>query len=478
MTRVEDKEIEIRNLAKVYSTHPDLFKLHTFVEDAELLEPLGIRIPYKDVLPQGFLKFTPSDFIVEEVDEKGEVCTIERRNLASEADLPEAQSYFATLVKCGIQTEEAIRDLAELLDCPKENIRYAGIKDKDAITAQRISIKGVSPEKIRSASSAHFFLKDVTAGVGVMDRGKLTGNRFTIFMRLPAPLEKTEKKDIFMQAVERVTHGEVYNFYYLQRFGTPRLSNFRWAYSIIKGDYGKAVKQYLTESSPNELPYVQFLRNEVLARWGSWRECIEYFEPFPVLFDCELRILRHLLNHEGDYVGALQQIPEQIMLWVYAVSSWLFNEKLSIYAQVGGPLPKELPLFLSFDRKDLEPYRNILEDNHMYPPPFRNLKPFPAIRLMHRTVDTKVDAKMHSVKITNEGVALSFTLDKGQYATTFLAHLFVLLSGKPPEEIPDIVVDTKSLLGEGSSESAIEFFKEVLHTKRDNIFEKLIGEEN
>jgi hypothetical protein len=70
-------------------------------------------------------------------------------------------------------------------------------------------------------------------------------------------------------------------------------------------------------------------------------------------------------------------------------------------------------------------------------------------------------------------VILNFALPKAAYATTFLAHLFNLVSGSPPKNISPFPLDTKATLGKGSLEEVLNRFKEVIHPKTENILEKL-----
>jgi len=468
--RADIKRAEMKVLAKAYERNPELFAQRTFVEDADTLSEFGIHIPNKETCPVALLKLWPEDFIVEEVS-GGKACDV-----TSEPSEPkgEGPTVYATLIKCGISTIEAVDDIAAKLGLRVENIGYAGIKDKDALTAQRISIRGVSVEQAAALSGSHFILADIELGQGAVAKGGLTGNRFTIYMRPEASFFTPENLTVFDKKVEAVERFGFYNFYYLQRFGTPRLHNFAWALMILKAEYEQAVHDILTFEGERELPYFINVRRELGKVWGRWDEMLKLLEPLPIVFRNELRIVRHLAAHPGDYRGALQAIPEQVTLWMYALSSLLFNQCISNYLLKGKEPPDELPLIMSRERRDHEPYRDMLEGLGVYPLSFEALKPFPQVQLKNRMTPTRDKAVVRKAEVVDDGVVLQFELGKGQYATTFLAHLFTLTAGALPQDISRARIDTKAHIGEASLARVLERFAPVIQPKRENLFEQML----
>ena len=170
--RQTNKNQEHEILAREALAHPELFERRTYLEDASLLHEFGISIPGKESFASGYLKLWPGDLIVEEVSPEGEIATVTRENiLTPETELSYAPTIYATLVKCGISTIEAIDDMVAQLGCERTAIGYAGIKDRDALTAQRISFRKVTPQKLKALTSPYFFLKDVTEGKGAVATG-------------------------------------------------------------------------------------------------------------------------------------------------------------------------------------------------------------------------------------------------------------------------------------------------------------------
>ncbi len=464
MERTEQSQLEKLNLQAAHKLDPTLFPKLSHLEDSDYLRNFGIFIPGKEELPQGFLRLYASDFIVEEIDSTGQVLTIERpTELTSPPSRdPSNESHralFATLVKCNISTHEVVREMAAKLDCPVENIRYAGLKDKHAITAQTISFHNISTEKIASLPpSAHYFLKDWRWDKGSMDRGGLKGNRFTLFIRTPQPVQSQN----FLDLEKQLSKQGFYNFYYLQRFGVPRLINFQWGFEILRGHYQECVTSFLTESNERELPFFSQLREKIRGLIPDWSAIRKLLEPYPLIMHNEIRLIEALQANNGDYLKALVAMPDQTMLWVYAFASLLFNEQLTRLIQTNKQIPEFLPLLLSPDPQDLASYRELLSVVGGWPLDFKNLRPFKHIYIQKRKIQTKEKISIEQSSFSPEGVCLRFSLNKGEYATTFLAHLFNIISGAPPAELSSATeIDTAALMGNNSNHGTLDYFRPV-----------------
>lgn len=474
--RLHTKQEEAAYLAHEYQKNPHLFEHKTFVDDAAMLSEFGIHIPGKEDFVAGALKLWPEDFIVEEVSKEGEVASVASpKDRVRKGGTP-TKVLNATLIKCNISTLEAISDIARVLSISLEDIGYAGMKDKDAITAQRISLRGVSIEKAQAIESPFFFLTDFEYGKGVIQRGALQGNRFTILVRTGVPLSEAAHGSVVARALNSVAEGGFYNFFYLQRFSMPRLRNYQWAYDMLRGNYEQAVLDILTVSTEREMPFFQNVRADIKKSWGKWQEVQDILAPFPLFFVHEQKIVAHLAAHPADFAGALQTIPEQITIWFNALGSLFFNKKIAECVVQGQQPPADLPFFLSVQVKDQSVYKDMLSRYGLWPIPFANLAPFPFIKTKggHAT-PTKSFAKILKGEIVDQGLLLQFELGKGQYATTFLSHIFNLLSGPLPTGVRTERVDTRGLLGEAGLATILQQFESVIQQPDENDFTKLVA---
>jgi len=462
MNILEEKKIENENFKEAIRRWPRFFESQTFIDDQKTLEKHGISIPQKKGLPLGYLKLWPQDFIVEEVTGQGQIETVfPEKFLSTKKNFDrENPIIYATLVKCGLSTIEATEELTKRLDLGPKSIKYAGIKDKHAITSQRISIKNGDVEELYQISSPNFFLKNVFSGEREVYLGDLIGNQFTILIRTGSDFKEKE----FQKRSKEVEKNGFFNFFYLQRFGVPRLTNPYCGLQVLKGDYEKAIFTAICRPGERELIYFQSLRKEVEKLWGKWEEIEGVLEFFPLTFQNERMLIDYLIRNPNDFVGALNQIPRVVQLWLTSFAALLFNKSLSSYIKKGEKPPETLPLVLSSDEKTWALYRESLNQVGIFSTTYtlKNLKPFPFIVLKKREQKTIEKVKILSQKVIPEGVILNFALPKGCYATTFLSHLFNLVSGNLPKKFSNLPIDTKANLNQPSLEEILNKFSDVV----------------
>lgn len=470
MDRSQAKEEELKFLSQEYKKNPELFSRETFIDSPEFLETIGISLKEYENLPKGYFKLWPYDFIVEEISKDGTVETVNSDDFfhTKKPYSKDDPTAYATLVKCKFSTFEAANQLSDILDIDKKKTQFAGIKDTDALTAQQMSFRGINIEKLQAISSPHFFLKNVYSSNGALEVGSLKGNKFTILIRTSESFDKEE----FNSKIEKIRKNGFYNFFYSQRFGSPRFVNWFWGLLILRGGYRNAVLSFLCTEGQREIQYFKNLRSEIKSHIDDWDKILELIQPFPLVLSNEIKIIKYLQKNPKDFVGALKQLPEQIQMWVFAYGSLLFNRKLSEYIENKLPIPEKLPLILSKDQDDWIPYYNFLKEDQISSMPLKNLQPFSDIQWKKREIKTTEQVDIHKVAFVPEGIILSFSLSKGCYATTFLSHLFQLSTGLPPKNISEKIIDTKEILGDGSLKDLMEKFKDITFSKSEDYFDK------
>ncbi len=423
---------------------PEWFQYDEKLNPRRILEHIGITALPADRV-RGYYRLYLQDFIVEEVALDGTVRTVIPEAPAPPSDATDQRTLFFDLIKVGVFTLEAIQRLCETLQLEPKRVGHAGIKDAVAVTSQRISLRNVKYEELTSHSIPGLYLKNFSYGKGVVNVGELFGNRFTIFVRTEKPVEQ---KWLDQRLEEYRTKGFL-NYYGVQRFGS-RFSVHQFGRLVMQGKYVEALRMYLAGTNESEPPYFQAVRKKVQTLFENGRAMLAEFQRFPYSFRNELKVLEYLKQRPDDPIGALACISEHVRLWVYAYVSYLFNKKLSDATINGEPLPETLPLLLSADPADHQPYASYLQadqtENFL-----QHIKPFPFIRPAKRNVATIIKPNIHASRITPEGVILSFTLPKGVYATTFLMHFFDLVSGQTvPSWVKTDEQDTLALVGLGS----------------------------
>ncbi|MBI4132979.1 tRNA pseudouridine(13) synthase TruD [Candidatus Uhrbacteria bacterium] len=436
---------------------PELFHRPPVIDGPDELRQAGVELPnWPDTV--GYMRFYPHDFIVEEIQSDGKtISTVE----PSEATLGESgevqKTVYADLVKAGIPTPEAKNRLAAALGIEVRFIGTAGIQDAPALTAQRVSFRDASIEKLKNLKLPNLFLTRLTHGKGATQVGELAGNRFTIVLRT--------EKEVGVSALEgRVAQLEregFFNFYGLQRFGT-RLRSHWFGLLLLRGDYQKAIESFLFDPGPRDLPFFKSLRERAKTHAPNWRMVREVYEACPYTLQYERRVLS-ALEGGASPDRAIAGIEDQMKLWVYAYMSFLNNRLLSRGAH-GEALPQEIPIPLSDRSGDRSLYRTWLDADGVHEEAFKRLvRTFPFIRLTHRTLASRITVSDVHIAACPPGVATTFKLPRGAYATTFLMNLFLLSWGQPvPAWIQPEEVDAKKLFGTGTIEGARTYLGEYM----------------
>jgi len=147
----------------------------------------------------GLLRTVPEDFVVVEVP--------------SYEPCGEGEHLYLEVTKTDLTTPAVAGALARALGVPPSEIGYAGLKDRRAVTTQRVSIPAsADPDRLVDLPFAFRILGRHTNKIR---RGHLAGNRFRVRIRQADPAWPERARDVAMGLRRR---GWA-NFYGPQRFG-------------------------------------------------------------------------------------------------------------------------------------------------------------------------------------------------------------------------------------------------------------------
>lgn len=123
------------------------------------------------------------------------------------------------LRKRSLTTEEAVREVAKQTRIPQGEIGVAGLKDRDAVTRQQISLPDRAAAALAQFRHPAIELSDVRPHSHKLRRGHLRGNRFVIVVReLEIDLEQAQQRA--QAKLARLTGPTgLRNYYGSQRFG-------------------------------------------------------------------------------------------------------------------------------------------------------------------------------------------------------------------------------------------------------------------
>ena len=209
------------------------------------------------------IKQLPEDFIVKEMS-----------NVKLEND---GQYVYFLLVKKNLSTLDAIKKIAQILHIKEKQIGFAGSKDKQAVTEQVCSIKGVSKNKLTKLEINNIKIKVLGSGKIPISLGDLKGNNFEIVIR-----------DLEEEKIEKIEFIE--NYFDQQRFSK---NNIQIGRHLVKKEFKEAVER------------------------------VDYYA-------CQ----ESIKTNKTDYVGALRKVPLRLLrLYVNAYQSYLWNETLALYLE-------------------------------------------------------------------------------------------------------------------------------------------------
>ena len=271
----------------------------------------------------GRLRSVPGDFLVEEIPlpEKGGMG---------------GPYLICTLTKTNWELQHAVKEIAKRLGISHRRIGWAGTKDRNAVTSQRISIYNVTADQVAAVRLKDILLEPVGNANEALSLGDLQGNRFDLVIRETGTPDLGE---CVREITETVRDG-VPNYFGLQRFGAIRPVTHKVGEWILRGDFEQAVLTYIGLTYPAETEPVKAIRSEFYQS----RDPAPALRSLPLQMNYERAMLHHLHVHAGDYAGALRELPPKLLsMFVSAFQSYLFNCALSLRFDGGHGLNDPVP---------------------------------------------------------------------------------------------------------------------------------------
>ncbi|VVB74701.1 putative tRNA pseudouridine synthase D [uncultured archaeon] len=282
---------------------------------------------------KGRVKQRYSDFIVEEVLEDGYVCKAQRFNKSWEEreerqmkvpERKEEEHLLLDMEKINTDSSAAMAIISRGLNVSKKRIGYAGLKDKRAITCQRISIYMPDPVLVERFGVKGIEIRNPVWSNKRVELGELKGNQFTITIREIAQSEE-EIRRIVEEFGKQAEKG-LPNFYGNQRFGGKRQITHRVGKLLLLGKFEEAVMLYLTDTYEEEKEEIKQARIN-LAKTKDYKKALR---EFPMETRAEKAMLNHLVKFPNDFAGAFTELPEKMRyLFTHAVQSDIFNKILA-----------------------------------------------------------------------------------------------------------------------------------------------------
>lgn len=227
-----------------------------------------------------------------------------------------------SLRKKKLDTFSAVRRLASASQVPLDAIHYVGLKDRQAVTTQLISVSGghrLDPKQRIPGLSVRYMGRSAEP----LGSDALAGNAFRIVVRDLGPKE-LERLGQSLPAV--LAHGLV-NYFDDQRFGSLTAGQGMPGRSLAKGDPEEALKDLLATPGFRDPPEEKRFKTLVRKIWGDWATLARKWGTRR-----GKTMIQHLTRKPDDFHGAWQRCPaRERAIHVFAYQSLIWNESVRRY---------------------------------------------------------------------------------------------------------------------------------------------------
>ena len=301
--------------------------------EKEVEEFVGIEnyATYKTKGFKGKYKTLYKDFIVKEIDANGKILSLKenRRSSNFSNELKDRYTTF-NLTKINRDTFDAVRKLSKALNVPYSSIHYSGLKDKQAISVQKISIRGNYIKELKTLKIRDLFVRNIYPSKKPVKLGSHLGNHFTITMRNLENIKNFRQR--IAKSLKFLNTCGFPNYFGLQRFGTYRPNSHIVGRLILKGDYENAFKEYVSTTYSTESDESRRVRSD-FRKDGDLKKA---FDNFPRILKYERTMIQFLLENKMDYQGAIETLSKDLIrLLISSFQSYLFNRMLSTRVKKG-----------------------------------------------------------------------------------------------------------------------------------------------
>ena len=183
----------------------------------------------------------------------------------------EGEHLILKIRKKDLATWDAIEILAKFLNCSTREFGYAGLKDKNAMTVQSISVHKKYEETLKSFNHENLKILETTYHNNKIKVGHLKGNKFFIRLKRVGAIEKRKIEE----ALGQIVNFGIPNYFGFQRFGIEG-DNYKKGKDIIDGKL-KEKRRNLKQMYINA--YQSYLFNNWLSKRIEISKLIDAFEP-------------------------------------------------------------------------------------------------------------------------------------------------------------------------------------------------------
>ncbi|KAG7662275.1 PUS7 [[Candida] subhashii] len=273
-----------------------------------------------------------------------------------------------TVFKANRDTMDIANNITRLLRIPKNQIKYAGTKDRRGVTCQRLSVEKGKVLRINSLNKAlapniilgGFKYEDYSLGLG-----ELKGNEFIITIRdVSSECGNVEK--VVEEGFESLKEHGFINYFGMQRFGSFAVPTHILGIQLINENWKSFVDMLIGQQLSVDNPSF-----EARKIWTETRDAAAAVKTLPHYFVAESCILKSLSkdnkNKEGEYADSsyfqsIMAIPRNLKrIYVHAYQSYVWNTVASKRIEMFGLELQEGDLVIDDDK--LQPDADLEEED-------------------------------------------------------------------------------------------------------------------
>lgn len=240
-----------------------------------------------------------------------------RERVAYAHPVGERGRYFIYMMfKRKLSTHEAIRKLAILSDLPTSAFAFGGLKDKQGLSEQVISVDG----RALKYREKNLKLTYVGRRDEPITSADVAGNRFVITARglTHSLVERAHRSVALLQQTGMP------NYFDSQRFGSVRHGQKLPAREMVRGNFEEACRLYMGTPSLNSKGAEVRAQRYISKKWGEWEELADKLRSSPYG-----RMLGHLADRPTDFCGAVGYMARARRAFhLFAYQSLLWNQSV------------------------------------------------------------------------------------------------------------------------------------------------------
>ncbi|CAJ1363228.1 unnamed protein product [Effrenium voratum] len=279
------------------------------------------------------IKQTPYDFQVHELDQEGQELHLTSEGFQGPEPMGETWDLRFRLYKEGLDTFGA---LAVLGRCLRRRCRFAGTKDRTAVTVQQLSCGQLAPAELLHCLEhpewdSRLSVSNLEVKPRPLNLGDLSGNRFNVVMRGISDEELSSES--LRRSCAALERRGFLNYFGTQRFGSQMIRSYHVGAAILAQDLPRALRLQLGDSVLADLQKPAVEEAQRLALKSLDTNNTTLAEEALILMPKRHAVERGLLKSlaaGSSAEEALLRLPRQLlMLYVKSAQSLIFNQVLS-----------------------------------------------------------------------------------------------------------------------------------------------------